>query len=95
MRGEAPVAMMTDLARIVRSLRTSLRGIDEKSTAVTSACSKRVPKRVACSRMFCVSWKPSTPWGKPGKFSTSLVVVSCPPGRGPSRTSGLRLARAV
>ena len=22
---------------------------------------------------------PEMPWGKPGKFSTSVVVVSCPP----------------
>src|SRR5882757_11089236 len=35
------------------------------------------------------------PSGKPGKFSTKVVKESCPPGSWPSRTSGLRLARAV
>src|SRR5882724_5573594 len=35
------------------------------------------------------------PSGKPGKFSTRVVRESCPPGSWPSRTSGLRLARAV
>ncbi len=30
-----------------------------------------------------------------GKFSTSVVVVSCPPGWMPSRTRGARFARAA
>jgi len=38
---------------------------------------------------------PFTPSGKPGKFSTMVVVVSRPPGCLPVRTSGERLARAV
>jgi len=36
-----------------------------------------------------------SPSGKPGKFSTILVVVSKPPGCSPVITRGLRLARAV
>ena len=36
------------------------------------------------------------PWGKPGKFSTSVVVVSAPPTKmALPKTRGLRLARAV
>jgi len=38
---------------------------------------------------------PMMPSGKPGKFSTSVVMVSWPPGCSPSKTSGRRLARAV
>jgi len=41
MRGDAPVRDDDAFARIVRSPAMSLRGIDEKSTEVTSACSKR------------------------------------------------------
>jgi len=37
-------------------------------------------------------WMPS---GKPGKFSTSVVMESWPPGSWPSMTSGVRLARAA
>ena len=33
--------------------------------------------------------------GNPGKFSTSVVSVSCPPGSRPSSTSGARFARAA
>ena len=37
-------------------------------------------------------WMPS---GKPGKFSTSLVSISWPPGALPPMTIGARLARAA
>jgi hypothetical protein len=59
------------------------------------------PNRAACSRMFCISSGPMMPFGKPGKFSTSVVSMSCPPGwsvvddGSPSMMSGARLARAV
>jgi len=33
-------------------------------------------------------------FGNPGKFSTSVVVVICPPGSGSSKTSGFRFALA-
>jgi hypothetical protein len=54
-RGEAPVAMMTVFARMMRSPQKSWRGVEVKSTLSTRADSNRVPKRVACSRMFWVS----------------------------------------
>ena len=59
------------------------------------------PKRSACSRKRIMSSGPMTPSGKPGKFSTSVVSISCPPGwseveeGSPSITRGARLARAV
>src|SRR4051812_6490855 len=59
------------------------------------------PKRVACSRNRTMSSGPMTPSGNPGKFSTSVVSISWPPGwslvddGSPSSTRGLRLARAV
>ncbi len=40
----------------------------------------RVPKRSACARMCAMSSAPLMPFGKPGKFSTSVVVMSWPPG---------------
>ena len=53
------------------------------------------PKRSACLRMLSISSGPMMPSGKPGKFSTSVVVISAPPDCTPSMTSGLRLARAA
>jgi hypothetical protein len=38
---------------------------------------------------------PSMPSGNPGKFSTSVVSESWPPGSCPATTRGFRLARAV
>src|SRR5471030_2036448 len=58
MRGAAPVAMMTVLARMVRSPANSWRGIAVKSTLSTSTCSKRAPNLVACLRRLSISWKP-------------------------------------
>ena len=54
-RGEAPVAMITLRARIVRSPQINLCGVWLKSTEVTSACSNRVPKRVACFRKLSIN----------------------------------------
>ena len=59
-----------------------------------------VPNRSDCARKRSHSSGPPMPSGKPGKFSTSVVVVSCPPAAmppaiQPSNKIGLRLARAV
>ena len=67
----------------------------EKSTFSTTAFSMRAPNFCACSRIFQSRSKPLTPSGNPGKFSTSLVVVSNPPGCAPSMTSGDIPARAA
>lgn len=54
------------------------------------------PKRIAWARMFSVRAGLSTPSGKPGKFSTSVVVVSEPPTKMELPNSrGLSWARAV
>ena len=92
---EAPVATITASAVKRRSSCQSWNGRCEKSTRVISLGSKRVPKRSACFFNFSISSGPRMPSGKPGKFSTSLVMVSCPPGCMPSKSSGFRLARAA
>ena len=53
------------------------------------------PNRPAWARRCCMRSGPITASGKPGKFSTSVVVISAPPYWLPSNTSGARLARAV
>ena len=55
----------------------------------------RVPNRSAWARNAAISSGPWMPSGKPGKFSTSEVSMSCPPGAEPARTTGSRLARAA
>lgn len=35
--------------------------------------------RAACFRMFIIKSGPRMPSGNPGKFSTSVVAMSCPP----------------
>ena len=40
---------------------------------------KTAPNFSACLRMLSISSGPVMPSGKPGKFSTSVVVMSAPP----------------
>ena len=65
----APIARMTVRARY-SSLPTQTLwtppGSSESSTFVASSVMKRVPKRSAWSRNFCMSSGPSMPSGKPG-----------------------------
>src|SRR5690606_15065465 len=56
---------------------------------------KRVPKRWACWRIRVISSGPMMPSGKPGKFSTSVVSINCPPAWKPATTRGSRPARAA
>ena len=66
------------------------------STETTSSARKTVPKRAAWARIASMSSGPSTPSGKPGKFSTSVVFINCPPGvNAPVNISGRKPARAV
>ena len=65
------------------------------STRVTSSVMYSAPKRSACLRMLSISSGPRMPSGKPGKFSTSVVVINAPPDCPPSTTSGRRFARAA
>ncbi len=54
------------------------------------------PNLSAWARMFAIRSGPSMPSGKPGKFSTPVVVVSAPPTKtAPPKTSGLSSARAL
>src|SRR3954469_6049387 len=53
------------------------------------------PKCSACARISPISSGPMIPALKPGKFSTSVVSISCPPASRPSMIRGLRFARAV
>ena len=73
--------------------RVSVKGRLATSTSTTVSKTISVPKRSACLRVTSMSAGPWMPCGKPGKFSTSVVVVSWPPGWIPSTTSGSRFAR--
>ncbi len=80
----APVAMITLWAAISWPSEVQRRnGRCLRSTRVTSSWSMRAPNRAAWPRIRSISSPPPTPSGKPGKFSTSVVVMSCPPGISP------------
>ncbi len=67
-----------------------------RSTSVTSSLTSSAPNFSACLRRASIRAGPMMPSGKPGKFSTSVVVMSAPPAvTEPSNTSGCRLARAA
>lgn len=79
--------------------RQYLKGRRERSILDTVSVMMRVPNRNDCARNLSISSGPNTPLGKPGKFSTSVVVVSCPPAAKPfamkpSKRTGFRFARA-
>ena len=73
------------------------KGEADRSTRVTLAVTSSAPNRAAWARMAVMSSGPMIPSGKPGKFSTSVVSMSWPPGwslvedGSPSITSGLEL----
>lgn len=58
-----------------RSVKT-LKGLRERSTEVTVSETMRAPHLTLCSRILSMS-SPPMMLTKPGKFSTSVVVVSC------------------
>jgi hypothetical protein len=64
------------------------------SIASASTVNTEAPARSACSRIRAISSGPSTPSGKPGKFSTMPVSMSWPPGAVPASTTGSVRARA-
>ena len=71
-------------------------GVAARLTSVTSSAMSSAPNRSACLRIESIRSGPSTPSGKPGKFSTSVVCMSAPPAvTDPSNTSGDSLARAA
>ena len=75
------------------------KGRADRSARETLAVTYSVPKRAACSRKAPISSGPMIPWTKPGKFSTSVVSMSWPPGwslvedGSPSITRGASWAR--
>mmetsp|Transcript_18638 Transcript_18638/g.46765 ORF Transcript_18638/g.46765 Transcript_18638/m.46765 type:complete len:209 (+) Transcript_18638:283-909(+) len=81
----APVATITVLARIGASAPSGKTSSGNLSKSTRSIVSVRilVPNRALCARNFAVISSPVTPSGNPGKFSTSVVVVSCPPAATP------------
>ncbi len=92
-----PVVTITARARwtlpseSVTVLMSPVRSTDTMSSGISSA-----PKRSAWARMLSISSGPMMPSRKPGKFSTSVVFISAPPAvTAPSKTRGLREARAV
>jgi len=54
-----------------------------------------VPTCAACAAIWSMSHGPWTAVAKPGKFSTSVVMESWPPGCMPRTSIGERLARAA
>jgi len=54
-----------------------------------------VPNLFACLCKSSIISGPDTPSGYPGKFSTSDVVISCPPIAHPVIKMGSSIARAV
>jgi hypothetical protein len=105
-RAEAPVATITASDVYVRivpdsaepdgsSVVSTVNGRFERSTRTTDSHFVSAPNRWACLRIRSISSGPWTPSGKPGKLSTAVVQVSCPPGSGPSNTTGARFALAA
>jgi hypothetical protein len=74
------VATITLFAAISCPSTHTRNGRREKSTRSTSWSRISVPKRSACARISAMRSGPMIPSRKPGKFSTSVVVMSCPPG---------------
>ena len=56
------------------------RAVREVDPGDLGRCMSSAPKRSACSRILVISSGPMMPSGKPGKFSTSVVSISWPPG---------------
>src|ERR1700722_2648880 len=95
MRADAPAATIRVSVSYVSFPAVILNGRLLRSAAVTAPARNSVPKRWACLRAFSTSSGPRMPSGKPGKFSTRVVRASWPPGSYPSKTMGLRSARAA
>jgi hypothetical protein len=91
----APVAMISASVRKASSSVRMVNGRRARSTSTAAWNFTWAPKRLAWARILSISSGPRMPSGKPGKFSTSVVMVSWPPGWSPSSTSGARSARAA
>ena len=72
----APVARITALARMVWPSAVMRKGRWERSRLSASASTRRVPQRTAWALRRSIRSGPRMPSGKPGKFSTWVVVIS-------------------
>ena len=75
----APVARIRLCAWSVFVGVVTVNGRIDRSTAEASSMMKRVLSRSACVRICVTRSGPAIPSGNPGKFSTVVVVSSCPP----------------
>jgi hypothetical protein len=73
----------------------AIKGRFDRSISVINPQRTSVSKRSACFFRSSIISTPPVPSGYPGKLSTSVVVVSCPPGCSPWYIMGLRSARAA
>jgi len=87
--------MISAFAVYVRPSASTRNGGGDRLTEVTAAATSSVPNRSAWARISAIRSGPMMPFRNPGKFSTSVVVVSWPPASRPSNSSGFKLARAV
>ena len=96
-RYREPVATMTVRARCVPpSPSVTVLTVPVSSTSTASSATSSAPNRLACSCRLSISSGPVMPAGKPGKFSTSVVVISAPPApTDPVNTNGSSPARAA
>ncbi len=90
-RALAPEAMMSVRVWMVSWPRLSSKGRFVRSMELRWAMRSSAPKRTACFFMFSMRSGPWMPSGQPGKFSTRVVMESCPPGSWPSRTQRLQV----
>src|SRR6476661_3615845 len=87
--------MMSERARYSCSDVLTRKGCEQTSTATTLPWTTVEPKRSAWARISAIRSGPRIPFLNPGKFSTSVVSISCPPASMPSINNGCRLALAV
>ena len=92
----APVAIITDLA-LYSLFPTHAENSPTflKATFSTSSSTIFAPNLSACLRILSMSFGPMIPSGNPGKFSTSVVNINCPPQEVPPITTVERAARVV
>mmetsp|Transcript_9820 Transcript_9820/g.24861 ORF Transcript_9820/g.24861 Transcript_9820/m.24861 type:complete len:220 (+) Transcript_9820:913-1572(+) len=84
----APVATITAFASTSVSVPVILNGgvPPLRSMLTTSSVRRSAPHLSAWFRIRSMRSGPVIPSGNPGKFSTSVVVMSCPPGTPPAET---------
>ena len=100
-RAIAPVATISVLVlKVSPPSVVTANGREERSTEAMVSVMMRAPQRSAWSRIRDIRSMPPIPSGNPGKFSISVVVVSCPPAAippamNPSNIRGSSRARAA